>query len=203
MQWMILGLKDMDSWLGWAVSVAVACGIHGIAQFFSVLLLVPPHKQEKDREGFPQPFRFIDPLGIPMFLLTGWAWTRPYPLPNITFERPFFYTVLFYIAGSVGNVALAGIISTLYVLLLPSTVFNLAMKINLYVAVANITIPLPPFSLGRGIFAGLQYGFGRRAELTTMVLFTFYTLWCYKVGSYFVFEYVWKVGNYLLGILIG
>lgn len=202
MYWMISKLTNLDLWLGWAVSVALACGIHGISQFFSVILLVPPRKQNREREGFPQPFQFIDPFGILMFLITGWSWTKPYPLPNITFEKPFLYTVLFYIAGSVGNVALAGIISTLYILLLPSTIFKMAMKINLYLAVANITIPVPPFSLGRGICAGINLTVDKKIEWAVMVLITAYALLCYKMNMYFIFGYVHRVGDYILDILI-
>jgi len=201
--WIIEQLNAPDLWLGWIVSVAVACGIHGIAQFFSVTLMVPPHKQEKRKKSeFPQPFRFLDPLAIPLFLLTGWGWTRPYPLPQQPFENPFLYTVLFYIAGSVGNIALAGIISTLYTTILPSQVFAMAITINLYVGMANLIIPVPPFSLGRGLFAAWSGHIDKRIELAVIIILTVYTFWIFKTGDTYPLAFVQKAGDFMIHLLI-
>ncbi len=202
MKWLFMDINTPDLWIGWIVSVAIASGIHGIAQFFSVSLLLPPDKQPEKKPEFPQPFRFFDPLSLPLFLFTGWGWTKPYPLPEEEFEKPFLYTVLFYVAGSVGNIALAGIISTLYTTILPSSVFKMAITINIYCAVANLLLPVPPFSLGRGLFASKPSFFDRRIELTIMIIITLYTIWVFKTGDSFGFSFIQDIGNYLIALLI-
>ncbi len=202
MKWIFTFLNSPDLWIGWIVSVAIASGIHGIAQFFSVSLLLPPEKQPKEKPEFPQPFRFFDPLSLPLFLFTGWGWTKPYPLPEERFEKPFLYTIVFYIAGSIGNIALAGIISTLYTTILPSSVFRMAIVVNIYCGVANLLLPFPPFSLGRGLFAGRFSFTDRRVEIAVMTIITVYTVWVFKTGDNFGFKFIQDIGDFLISLLI-
>ncbi len=200
MDWIINQLTTLDIWVGWVVSYCIASGVQGLAQFFSIIILTVQRDDKKD--PVPHPFEFVDLLSAPLFLFAGWGWAKPYRLPLERFKKKRLYSFLFYIAGPIGNLALAGIISTLYTTLLPSSVFKLAITINVYTGVANLLIPLPPFNLGRGLWMIKFDKFNKGFEWFVMSSITLYMMWAFlEKDSHFVFSFVNKLGDVIVRFL--
>lgn len=201
MDWIITRISSSaDLWIAWAVSVALASGIQGIAQYFSLLILVPPNKIKK--EPVPHPFQFIDPFALPLFLVTGWGWAKQYmPSDGFPLDKKI-YRLLYCLAAPVGNLALAGIIATLYTTILPSSVFRLAITINCYVAAANFIIPLPPFSLGRGLLSFINLETPAIAEWAVKIAFILGAVWSFTNSPVFLYRTIQQSGDFILGLLI-
>ncbi|MCX7823051.1 MAG: hypothetical protein N2260_06385 [Syntrophobacterales bacterium] len=202
MDWIVTRISSsVELWIAWAVSVALASGVQGIAQYFSLMILVPPDKMKK--EPVPHPFQFIDPLAIPLFLITGWGWAKQY---RISSGDPLgdnrLYRFIYCLAAPIGNLALAGIIATLYTTILPSTVFRLAITINCYVAAANLVIPIPPFSLGKGLSALAGITFSKAAELSIGLAFSLGALLAYMREPFFPYKTIQESGEFILRLLI-
>jgi hypothetical protein len=202
MNWIVTQLSSsVELWIAWAVSVALASGIQGIAQYFSLMILVPPAKFKK--EPLPHPFQFVDPFALPIFILTGWGWSKPYRPSEDPLADNRFYKLLYHLAAPIGNLALASIISTLYTTILPSSVFRLAMTINCYVAAANLVIPLPPFSLGRGLFIVFGLSLPKTMEWIIKAGVTLGAIWAFSTNSViFPYDSLYALGNGILHLLI-
>jgi hypothetical protein len=201
MNWIVTQLSSsIELWIAWAVSVALASGVQGIAQYFSLMILVPPAKFEK--EPLPHPFQFVDILALPIFLLTGWGWAKTYKPSEDPLADNRFYKFLYYLAAPIGNLALAGIISTLYTTILPSSVFRLAITINCYAAAANLVLPLPPFSLGRGLLILLDLSLPKITEWIIKAAITLGAIWAFATNSViFPYDSLYALGNGILHLL--
>ncbi|MEJ5299493.1 MAG: hypothetical protein WHS38_00710 [Thermodesulforhabdaceae bacterium] len=202
MDWIVTRLSSsVELWIAWAVSVALASGVQGIAQYFSLMILVPPAKFKK--EPVPHPFQFLDPFALPIFLITGWGWSKPYSPSEDQLADNRFYKLLYHLAAPIGNLALAGIISTLYTSILPSSVFRLAITINCYVAVANMMLPLPPFSLGRGLFILFDLSIPKIVEWVIKAGISLGALWAFATNSsVFPYKSLQALGDSILYLLI-
>jgi hypothetical protein len=201
MNWILTTISSsVELWIAWAVSVALASGIQGIAQYFSLLILVPPAKIKK--EPVPHPFQFIDPFALPLFLITGWGWAKQYDAPDDPLGENRFYKFLYCLAAPIGNLALSGIMATLYTTILPSSVFKLAITINCYAAAANLFIPLPPFSLGRGLSDLAAITIPRSAEWGVKIGLTVGAIYAFLTKPFFPYETVQNMGNWIRHLLI-
>ncbi len=201
MDWILRTISSsMELCIAWAVSVALASGVQGIAQYFSLMILVPPAKIRK--EPLPHPFQFIDPFALPLFLITGWGWAKQYTPSEDPLGDNRFYRFLYCLAAPLGNLALAGIISTLYTTILPSSVFKLAITINCYVAAANFLIPFPPFSLGRGLSSLTSITVPKTAEWGVKIVLSIGAIYAFMTKPFFPYESLQKIGNSILHLLI-
>lgn len=202
MDWILTRISSsVELWIGWALSVALASGIQGIAQYFSLVILVPPDKIKKD--PVPHPFQFIDPFALPLFLITGWGWAKQYNPPSgDPFDDKNFYRFLYCLAAPVGNLLLAGIIATLYTSILPSSVFRLAITMNCYVAAANLIIPVSPFSLGKGLENLINFKMPKTAEWIVRIAFNLGAVWAFLKEPFFPYGFIKKAGDFILGLLI-
>ncbi|MDY0041108.1 MAG: hypothetical protein RBS57_12420, partial [Desulforhabdus sp.] len=101
------------------------------------------------------PLNHLDLWGIPVLILAGWGWSkRRVEVPGYFPTSPL-AACFIPLSGVVANFALVGILSTLY-LMLPFSLLEVAIAINIQIAFANLMIPIPPLALGRALVCPFQ-----------------------------------------------
>ncbi|SMC27820.1 hypothetical protein SAMN02746041_03096 [Desulfacinum hydrothermale DSM 13146] len=144
-------MRSLDEILGVVVGLLLAVTIHGEARaFFGLLIQKPSPAQAKIPFRF-NPIAYLDVRALPVMVLAGWGWTRPPRLSTQDLKGHWSYPLVAHLAGSLGNLVLAGVVSTLHDLLFSSAMFKICIAVNLQFAVANFLIPLPPLAVGRAL----------------------------------------------------
>lgn len=142
-------LNSLEQWLGCVLGILLGLIVQGEAQEYFVHLFETYSKRTPIRYDL-NPHHHVDPWSIPVLILAGWGWSKkrveePSYFPHSTLAR--FFIPL---SGVVANFTLVGILGTLY-LLLPFSLLEVAIAINIQIAFANLMIPIPPLALGRAL----------------------------------------------------
>ncbi len=146
-------VHHLDEGLGCLVGILLAVTIHGEAQsFFALLIRKPADLRGKIPFRF-NPLAYIDLRSLPLLFLAGWGWTRRPQVSAGDLKGHWLYPVLAHVSGGLGNLVLAGVLSTINEYLFASTMFQMAIAVNIQFAVANLLVPVPPLGMGRALFS--------------------------------------------------
>jgi hypothetical protein len=142
-------LNGLEQWLGCVLGILLGLIVQGDAQEYFVHMFETFSKRSQIRYDL-NPLHHLDLWSIPVLLFAGWGWSKrrveePSYFPPSTLARCFIP-----LSGPIANFVLVGILGTLY-LLLPLSLFEVAIAINLQMAFANLLIPIPPLALGRAL----------------------------------------------------
>jgi len=142
-------LQSIEQWAGCIVGIVLALIVQGDAQEYFVHMFETFSKRTKVQYDL-NPLHHLDPWSIPVLLFAGWGWSnRRVAEPSYFPPRPI-PRLLVPLSGPLANFAMVGIMSSLY-LLLPISFLEIAIAINIQMALANLIIPIPPLALGRAL----------------------------------------------------
>lgn len=144
-----LELRDVSQWLGCVIGLLLGLMVQGNAQIFFVHLFEVMSQRTKIEYDL-NPDHHIDLWSAPTMLFAGWGWTKKEVAEPTYFPTAPLPRMLLPLSGPVANLALVGILGTFY-MFLPFVVFQVAMAVNIQLAVANLLIPIPPLALGRAL----------------------------------------------------
>lgn len=142
-------LRDVSQWFGCVIGLLFGLMVQGNAQIFFVHLFeVMSHRTKIEYDLHPD--HHIDVWSVPTLLFAGWGWTKKQIAEPAYFPASPIPRMFLPLSGPIANLALVGILGTFY-MFLPFTVFQVAIAVNIQMAVANLLIPIPPLALGRAL----------------------------------------------------
>ncbi len=198
-------MRSLDEILGVVVGLLLAITIHGEARaFFGLLIQKPSASREKIPFRF-NPLAYLDLRAVPVLVLAGWGWTRPPRLSHEDLKGHWSYPLLAHLAGPLGNLVLAGVVSTIHDLLFPSAIFKICIAVNIQFAVANFLIPLPPLAVGRAL-ASLLPGWDAREKAIDWagaVALTGLVIWEVAARKEMLAGWVAHMSAWIYGLLMG
>lgn len=163
-------LNGLEQWLGCILGILLGIIAQGDAQEYFVHMFETFSKRTKIRYDL-NPLHHLDLWSVPVLILAGWGWSKrrveePSYFPPSPLARCFIP-----LAGPIANIALVGILGSLY-LLLPLSLLEVAIAINIQIALANFLIPIPPLAFGRALCCpfGSLYNQQTSVELAGKVL---------------------------------
>lgn len=142
-------LEGLQQWVGCIIGIILGLIVQGDAQEYFVHMFETFSKRTKIRYEL-NPLHHLDLWSIPALFFAGWGWSKrrvaePSYFPPSTAAR-----CCVPLSGPLANFALVGILSTLY-FFLPLSLLEVAIAINIQMALANSLIPIPPLALGRAL----------------------------------------------------
>ena len=142
-------LQGLESWIGCIIGLLLGLIVQGDAQEYFVHMFEAFSRRTKIELDF-NPLHHFDPLSLPAILFAGWGWSKrrveePAYMPPSIIARS-----CIPLAGAIGSFALAGILGSFY-WFWPRPLFEVAIAINIQIALANLLIPIPPLALGRAL----------------------------------------------------
>jgi hypothetical protein len=149
-----MALEGFDQWVGFVFGIVLALVVQGEAQEFFVLLFQP--LSERKRVVYDlNPLHHFDFLAIPVLILAGWGWGRKTVKEPPYFPDSSICRGLTPLSGALACLFLAGILGSIE-MFIPFAVLEVAIKFSILMAVANLTIPIPPLSLGRALCSSFK-----------------------------------------------
>lgn len=149
-----IDLQSIEQWAGCIAGIVFGLIVQGDAQEYFVHMFETLAKRTKIQYRL-NPLQHLDLWSIPAFLFAGWGWSSrrveepayfpPRPIPRF----------LVPLAGPLANFAMVGILSSFYIFL-PFAFLEIAIAINIQMALANLIIPLPPLALGRALCSAFE-----------------------------------------------
>jgi len=142
-------LESFIQWIACIIGILLGLVVQGEAQEYFVHMFEVYSKRTKIEYDL-NPIHHVSIWSIPVLLFAGWGWSarkvaEPDYFPSSPIPR-----FLLPLSAPVANMALAGIIGTLYIFL-PIPFFRIITAISIQMAVANCLIPIPPLALGRSL----------------------------------------------------
>ena len=142
-------LQSLSQWLGFMVGIISGLIVQGEAQLYFVHMF-EIYSQRTKIDYDLNPLHHFDAWSIPALVFAGWTWSRKKVEEPPYFPHTALHRSLIPLAGPVANLALVGILSTLY-LFFPGSFLGTAIAANIEIALANLLVPVPPFALGRAL----------------------------------------------------
>lgn len=159
-------LQGIEQWAGCIVGIILGLIVQGDAQEFFVHMFETFSQRTKVQYHL-NPLNHLDPWSIPVLLFAGWGWSkRRVAEPSYFPARPI-PRCLVPLSGPLANFAMVGIMSSLY-LILPISFLEIAVAINIQMALANLIIPIPPLALGRALCCQFE---SMRAQMRSVEFF--------------------------------
>jgi hypothetical protein len=164
--------EGLNQLLGFILGAVLGLIVQGEGQAFFVLMFRPLSQSEKVNYDL-NPFHYIDFLSIPVLILAGWGWTKKRVTEPSYFPDSWICRGLVPLSGAVANLLLAGILGSIH-MFVSSDIVEAAVRVNILMAVANLTIPVPPLALGRAFGCAFKDSERPRflSELTGTIILT-------------------------------
>jgi Zn-dependent protease len=142
-------LQGVSQWGGCATGLLLGMIVQGESQPFYFGLFEDLDRRTRVRYEV-NPLRHFDPWSIALLLFAGWGWSSkqleaPEHVPKTAWHQAFIA-----LSGPIANLLLVGVLSSIFAFL-PCTFLEVAITVNVQMALANLLIPLPPMALGRAI----------------------------------------------------
>lgn len=142
-----LALNGLENCAGFLVGTLLSLVVQGEGQAFFVSLFQPLSQRDRMVYDF-NPVHHLDPMAVPLVVLAGWSWgAKRVNLPAY-FPDSLTARTLVPISGAIANLLLVGILSSIR-MLFPISGIETAIRFAILMALANLTVPIPPMSLGR------------------------------------------------------
>ena len=140
----------LDYLVAFCLGILFSITINAEAQAFVAQILGDERSSDKTRFHF-NAFRHLDILGTMSFFIAGFGWSRCVNVDPNKFEHPRIYSIIVQCSGPTANFILAGILSSLCLIVeqfsIDSRMFKIVLGVNLMMAVSNL-LPFPPLALG-------------------------------------------------------
>lgn len=143
------------SFVFYTIGLIIAVTVHEFAHAITADHLGDPTPRSQSRVSL-NPFKHLDPLGSLMLLLIGFGWGKPVPFDPYNLKNPRRDAAIISLAGPASNIVLAIIISTIFKLFIPYSLFPIIyplIYINIILAIFNL-VPIHPLD-GQKILTGI------------------------------------------------